>query len=137
MKTLRIPHQKGDTRTFSAGQQIFRQGEAGTTMYVVNKGEVDLLVDGQVVEKLGPGGVLGEMGLIDTAPRSASAVARTECKLIPVNQERFALLVQHTPDFALQIMRVMAGRLRVMDQMLLDRRQADRRATERRRLNPS
>ena len=137
MKTLRIPHQKNDTRTFSAGQHIFRQGEAGTTMYVVNEGEVDLLVDGQLVEKLGPGGVLGEMGLIDTAPRSASAVARTECKLIPVNQERFALLVQHTPDFALQIMRVMAGRLRVMDQMLLDRRQADRRATERRQLNPS
>ncbi len=85
-----------------------------------------------MVEKLGPGGVLGEMGLIDTAPRSASAIARSACKLIPVNQERFSLLVQHTPDFALQIMRVMAGRLRVMDRLLMDRRQADRRALERR-----
>lgn len=137
MKALRIPHQKSEARSFAAGQCIFNQGEAGTTMYVVYQGEVDLLVNGQRVEKLGPGGVLGEMGLIDTAPRSASAVARTDCKLIPVNHERFALLVQHTPDFALQIMRVMAGRLRVMDQLLMDRRQADRRATERRRLNPS
>ena len=137
MKALRIPHQKSEARSFTAGQCIFNQGEAGTTMYVVYQGEVDLLVNGQRVEKLGPGGVLGEMGLIDTAPRSASAVARTDCKLIPVNRERFALLVQHTPDFALQIMRVMAGRLRVMDQLLMDRRQTDRRATERRRLTPS
>ena len=132
MKALRLPLNKGDTRRFTAGQRVFNQGEPGTTMYVVHEGEVDLLVNGQMVEKLGPGGVLGEMGLIDTAPRSASAVARTDCKLIPVNQERFALLVQHTPDFALQIMRVMAGRLRAMDQMLMDRRQADRRSTERR-----
>jgi CRP-like cAMP-binding protein len=134
MKTLRVPYNKSEARRFAAGQPIFNQGEAGSTMYVVHEGEVDLLVNGQKVEKLGPGGVLGEMGLIDAAPRSASAVARTDCKLIPVNRERFGLLVQHTPDFALQIMRVMAGRLRVMDQMLLDRRQVERRATERRRV---
>ena len=137
MKTLRIPHHKSETRTFTPGQPIFNQGEAGNTMYVVHEGEVDLLVNGQLVEKVGPGGVLGEMGLIDTAPRSASAVARTNCKLIPVNGQRFALLVQHTPDFALQIMRVMAGRLRTMDQLLMDRRQANRRALERRQITPS
>jgi CRP-like cAMP-binding protein len=137
MKTLRIPHHKSEHRSFTSGQSIFNQGEAGSTMYVVQDGEVDLLVNGQLVEKLGPGGVLGEMGLIDTAPRSASAIARTACKLIPVNHDRFALLVQHTPDFALQIMRVMAGRLRAMDQLLMDRRQADRRALERRPITPS
>lgn len=137
MKILRVPHTKNEARDFAAGQHIFEQGEKGTTMYVVQEGEVDLLVNGQKVEKLGPGGVLGEMGLIDTAPRSASAVARTDCKLIPVNAQRFALLVQHTPDFALQIMRVMAGRLRVMDQMLLDRRRTERRNSERRRVRTS
>lgn len=137
MKALRIPHNKSEAKTYTAGQRIFSQGDAGTTMYVVHEGEVELLVNGQKVEELGPGGVLGEMGLIDTAPRSATAVARTDCKLIPVNRERFGLLVQHTPDFALQIMRVMAGRLRVMDQMLLDRRQLERRAAERRRVTPS
>lgn len=137
MKLLRIPHQKNETRSFAPGQKIFTQGEAGSTMYVVHEGEVDLIVNGQLVEKLGPGGVLGEMGLIDTAPRSASAVARTACRLIPVNKDRFALLVQHTPDFALQIMRVMAGRLRVMDQMLMDRRQSERRAVERRQATRS
>jgi CRP-like cAMP-binding protein len=58
------------------------------------------------------------MALLDSSPRTARAVARTGCKLVPVNQKRFNLLVQHTPDFAIQIMRVMAGRLRAMDARL-------------------
>ena len=132
MKLLRIPFNKDDYRDYERGQRIFSQGESGKTMYVVHEGEVELLVNGTLVEKVGPGGVLGEMGLIDASPRSATAVARTDCKLIPVNQQRFTLLVQHTPDFALQLMRIMAGRLRVMDRMLLDRRQSDRRVSQRR-----
>ncbi len=118
MKISSIPYQKSESRSFAGGQSIFSQGEPGDTMYVVIEGEVDLLVNGQMVEKLVAGGVLGEMALLETAPRSASAVARTACKLVPVNQQRFSLLVQHKPDFALEIMRVMAGRLRQMDARL-------------------
>jgi CRP/FNR family cyclic AMP-dependent transcriptional regulator len=109
MNTTRIPYHKSESRSFKAGQPIFTQGDSGDTMYVVVEGSVDLLVNGQLVERLAPGGVL------EAAPRSATAVARTDCKLVPVNQQRFSLLIQHTPDFALEIMRVMAGRLRVMD----------------------
>jgi CRP-like cAMP-binding protein len=132
MKVLRIPYTKDDYRDFERGQRIFTQGETGRTMYVVHEGEVELLVNGQLVETVVAGGVLGEMGLIDTSPRSATAVARTDCKLIPVNKQRFTLLVQHTPDFALQLMRIMAGRLRVMDRLLMDRRRNDRRSAQRR-----
>ena len=132
MKVLRIPYTKDDYRDFERGQRIFTQGETGRTMYVVHEGEVELLVNGQLVETVVAGGVLGEMGLIDTSPRSATAVARTDCKLIPVNKQRFTLLVQHTPDFALQLMRIMAERLRVMDRMLMDRRRSDRRSAQRR-----
>jgi len=118
MKVTHIPYHKSESRTFASGQSIFRQGESGDTMYVVIEGEVDLLVNGQLVEKLEPGCVLGEMALLEQAPRSATAIARTGCKLVPVNQQRFTLLVQHTPNFALDIMRVMAGRLRQMDARL-------------------
>jgi CRP/FNR family cyclic AMP-dependent transcriptional regulator len=118
MKISRIPYQKSESRSFAPGQIIFNQGESGDTMYVVLEGQVDLRVNGQLVEKLESGGVLGEMALLETAPRTASAIARTACKLIPVNQQRFALLVQHKPNFALEIMRVMAGRLRQMDAQL-------------------
>ena len=117
-KVLRVPHNWREAMSFMAGESIFSEGQAGDHMYVVLEGEVDLHVHGQLVETLREGGVLGEMALLDSAPRTASAVARTRCKLVPVNQKRFNLLVQHTPDFALQIMRVMAGRLRAMDARL-------------------
>ena len=69
-----------DALRFAAEQRIFSEGEAGDTMYVVLEGQVDLLVKGKLVEEVGPGGVLGEMSLIDSAPRSATAVARTSSK---------------------------------------------------------
>ena len=117
-KVLRVPHNWREAVSFQAGDSIFNEGELGEQMFVVLEGEVDLHVHGQLVETLREGGVLGEMALLESAPRTASAVARTKCKLVPVNQKRFGLLVQHTPDFALQIMRVMAGRLRAMDARL-------------------
>jgi CRP/FNR family transcriptional regulator, cyclic AMP receptor protein len=117
-KLLQITHDKREVRSFAAGNSIFNEGQPGDAMYLVLDGEVDLLINGLLVEQLGRGGVLGEMALLESAPRTASAVARTDCKLIVVDEKRFALMVQHTPDFALQIMRVMAGRLRTMDKRL-------------------
>jgi CRP-like cAMP-binding protein len=58
--------------------------------------------------------VFGEMVLIDSNPRAA-AVASTACKLVPVSQKRFLFMVQQTPHFSLQIMKVIAERLRKMD----------------------
>ena len=58
------------------------------------------------------GGVFGEMAIIDQEPRSATAKAKSNCKLALVNQKRFTLLVQQTPFFALQIMHILADRLR-------------------------
>jgi len=51
------------------------------------------------------------MSLVDCRPRSASAIARTACKLAPIDVRRFGFLVQETPGFALRVMRVMAERL--------------------------
>ena len=103
---------------FEAGQVIFSEGDSGELMYVVHEGEVELHVKAQLVETLGAGGVLGEMALIDHAPRVATATAKTACKLVPVTEKRFVFMVQQTPHFALQIMRVMAERLRRMDERL-------------------
>ena len=103
---------------FHAGQQIFREGEPGEVMYVVHDGEVELHVRGQLVDALGPGGVLGEMALIERAPRSATATAKTDCTLVPIPEKRFMFMVQQTPHFALQIMKVIADRLRRMDSRL-------------------
>jgi CRP-like cAMP-binding protein len=58
------------------------------------------------------------MALIDQAPRTATAVAKTECKLAVIPERRFLFMVQQTPHFALQIMKVMADRLRKMNARL-------------------
>jgi CRP-like cAMP-binding protein len=97
---------------FKAGETIFREGEMGEEMYVVLEGAVDVVVHGKVVETVGTDNFLGEMALIDAHPRSATAVARTDCRLAPINQNRFKFLVQQTPHFALHLMRGMADRLR-------------------------
>jgi CRP-like cAMP-binding protein len=54
------------------------------------------------------------MALIDTKARSASVVAKTDCRLVPINEKRFLVLVHETPVFALLVMRVLADRLRRM-----------------------
>ena len=103
---------------FKQGNTIFKEGDPSSSMYVVMDGSVRLSVNGKEVENLGPGGVLGEMALIDTGPRSATATAATDCKLVPIDLKRFTFLVQQTPHFSLQIMRLVVDRLRRMDQKL-------------------
>jgi CRP-like cAMP-binding protein len=73
------------------------------------------MIDGKLVETVRPGGILGEMALIDAAPRSATAIAKTQCVLVPIDEKRFADLIQRRPEFALHVMRVLANRLRRMD----------------------
>jgi CRP/FNR family transcriptional regulator, cyclic AMP receptor protein len=97
---------------FTRGQTIFREGEPGDRLYIVAEGQVEIVADGQILETLEPGGILGELALIDDKPRSAMAVARTDCVLTPISRQHFLALVQRTPPFALQVMRVMAERLR-------------------------
>jgi len=105
-----------DAQDVSAGTTIFAEGDAGEVMYVVLDGEVDVRVGGESVETVGPGGLVGEMALIDARARSATAVARSDCRIVPVDEKRFLFLVHQTPFFSLHVMRVLAGRLRSMDE---------------------
>jgi len=98
------------------GQALFRLGEPGDVMYVLISGTADVLVgDDEVIERAGPGALLGELALIDAAPRAATVVATTDCRLIPLNKEQFHALIRGTPYFATEVMKVMADRLRRMD----------------------
>lgn len=101
-----------NTVTFAAGATIFEAGARGDLMYVILEGSVAIIVDGKVIETAEAGSCVGEMALIDAAPRSATAVAHTDVRLAPVDQRRFTFMVQETPNFALQVMHIMAQRLR-------------------------
>ena len=118
MISIDLFRHEGSSQSFPRGSVVFAEGDRGDTMYVVLEGSVDLLIRGTTVESLGPGGLFGEMTMIDGSPRVATAIARTDSKLVPIDERRFNFLVQQTPHFALQVMRILADRLRRMDEKL-------------------
>ncbi len=112
MAVFELLRREPDVRTFRAGETVFAEGDAGDCMFAVIDGEVAIQKNGIVLERVGVGGIFGEMALIDQSPRSATAVAAIDCSIAAVGQKRFTFLVQQTPYFALEIMHVLAERLR-------------------------
>jgi CRP/FNR family transcriptional regulator, cyclic AMP receptor protein len=76
------------------------------------EGQVELTCHRRVIDVVGPGGIIGELALIDPAPRSATATAVGDARVVTVDRQHFSFLVQQHPTFALQVMAVMAERLR-------------------------
>jgi CRP/FNR family transcriptional regulator, cyclic AMP receptor protein len=111
-KYIELLQRSGEIEQFQAGDVIFNEGDDADRMYVVSEGSVALSIDGDVVETLGPGGLFGEMAVIDREPRSASATAESDSTLVAIDKRRFWFLVQETPYFAEIVMRVMSHRLR-------------------------
>jgi CRP/FNR family cyclic AMP-dependent transcriptional regulator len=104
--------------TFAAGETIVAKGAPAKEMFLLRKGKVAIKVGDETVEEIASGGIFGEMALIDRSPRSASAVAIEDCEVIPIDERLFIILVQDAPYFALDVMRVLAERIRKMNQRL-------------------
>jgi CRP/FNR family transcriptional regulator, cyclic AMP receptor protein len=102
----------GETVSYAAGDVIFSKGDAGEVMFLVKEGEVELVYGSTSSAVVGPGESFGEMALIDASPRSADGRAKTDCVLYPIKRGLFLVLVQETPNFALEVMRSMSQRLR-------------------------
>jgi CRP/FNR family cyclic AMP-dependent transcriptional regulator len=107
-----------DLQVIPAGQVLFREGEQGNFMYVLMSGTAEIIVRNRVMETAVAGAIVGEMAIIDGSPRSATVVAKSDCKFLPIERERFNFLVQQKPEFALHIMQVLADRLRKTDAIL-------------------
>jgi len=106
-------------KVYQPGQDIVRQGESGDCMYVIQGGEVDVLrmVDGveTAVDKMGPGDIFGEIAIVETTVRTSTVRAATEVRAITVDRETFLRRVKEDPTVALNVLRVMAGRVRRLD----------------------
>lgn len=118
MPSLHIFRDAPEVIAVPAGDYIFRVGDPEKLMYLIIEGEVDLLLGDTVVETAKESAFIGEMALIEDEPRSASARARSDCRVFPIDEARFQSLVQETPFFALQVMKILARRLRKMDAFL-------------------
>jgi CRP-like cAMP-binding protein len=93
---------------------IMREGEAGVFMYVVLGGRVAISIKSKIVEWVGPGGLFGEMALVDQSPRAATATAETDCDLLSINRGDFLKMVKTNPVFVVSLLKAAADRLRDM-----------------------
>jgi signal transduction histidine kinase len=94
---------------FTAGAVIFEQGDSGQELFIIKSGKVEIRIGNHVLDALSRGNIFGEMALIDSAPRNATAVAIADTTLIAVSQQQF---ISSTSNFAFSIMRDMSQRLR-------------------------
>jgi CRP/FNR family cyclic AMP-dependent transcriptional regulator len=99
------------------GEFLFREGDDADAFYIVTRGVLRIMSGSAIYETVQAGGIVGEMAIIDEGmPRSASVIAGTYAELIRIDPAEFAALIASVPEFALMVMRVMAGRLRLMNQ---------------------
>lgn len=116
--------QRGQIRTFGARRALMRQEDPGRCMYVVIKGRVRIerghpqLKEPIVLAELGPGEVVGEAGLLDDAPRSATVTAVDETEALELDATALAQLVIQFPDVSTSLLRSLSRRLRSADELV-------------------
>ena len=110
LEVIHISHvQKNET--------LIEQGAIGEDMFVILKGEVQVIIDGQEVACLKPGNYFGEMSLIDKSPRSATIVSKGPCKLMRLEREELFPLLKREPRIGLKVFWAF---LQTMNQRLRD-----------------
>lgn len=112
-----------DQEDYLQGQIIFLQGDEGGTMYVVQSGRVELFLTRQDDERveleiIDPGGLFGELSLLDNRSRSASARAIENSELLVVDRQDLRLLIQDRPDAAIDLLSILGERLRDANMLL-------------------
>ena len=103
-----------------AGELLFREGDPGDVMYVLVRGRAGIDVPGLPTETCGAGDVVGEMAAVDESPRTATVIAHTDCEFAVIDKRRFQFLVDEAPRFAIDVMRVMARRIKQSNQRLVE-----------------
>ena len=111
------------TREYHRTEVIFEENSFGDEMYIVHSGRVRLLTRGDTGEKvtaavIEEGGFFGEMTLIDGSPRSTTAVAEEDTRLIALDRPKFLYMIQQQPMFAFTIMHALCDRIREANQLL-------------------
>ena len=113
--------------TIEASRNLTEEGQAGSEMYVVLSGETEIVKGDDVIATLPAGVHLGEMALVDNAPRSATARAKTDLSVLTMRREEFFSLIKTEPVIATKLLwslvQVLSGRLRDTNEALKGARQ--------------
>ena len=110
---------------YEEGEVVFHEGDAGTALYVIEKGEVKIVLgsaEGKdvVLSLLGPGDFFGELALFDGEPRSADAVAKEASHLLIIGREDFLRFLADHSRVAMSLLAILSRRLRRTDELVRD-----------------
>jgi CRP/FNR family cyclic AMP-dependent transcriptional regulator len=102
-----------------AGTQIVKEGETGDCMYIIFDGTVSISKQNQLLAKLGEKDFFGELSLLDTETRSATATATSDCILFRIDQEPFYDMMESRPEVVRGVIKILCMRIRSINQKLL------------------
>ncbi len=116
-----------NSREFKFGQYIFKEGDKGTHLYIIAKGEIRISRDvpgsgEEALAVLKQGGCFGEMAVLDRSKRSTDAIANTDCTLLTITRSDFELLLDFNRELAYKVLwsvvRLLCERLRITNDNL-------------------
>ena len=118
MKFLELFHDWEDVEEYRSGTVIFSERDPADVMYIILSGEVELTLHGEPLGAEGEGGIIGEMAMINSSTRSATATALTKVKLARLDREQFRVFIHENTEFSFHVMAVLANRLRAVNEYI-------------------
>lgn len=107
--------------SYEAGTYVVTEGELGRELFIVVKGEVEVVSGQKRVDVMKKGGVFGEMALIDAQPRSASVIAMTDITLLKIERDDFYEIMKQREEVAIGIIKVLNRRIRNLTRRLIEK----------------
>lgn len=101
--------------TLDSGKEFVTQGEVGREAFIIVDGHADVVRNGTTIAQLGPGGVVGELSLLDHGPRTASVVAAGPLTVLVLGPREFSGLLDEVPTLTHKILAYLASRVRELD----------------------
>jgi uncharacterized membrane protein len=107
-------------------QTLFQTGDPGDALYIVQSGEIELFIKDTAGQKIvlttaTPGDMFGELAMLDSGPRTATALALTDSVVLVLDRDDLILLFQRRPDAALHMLAALSGLTRKADELLRTR----------------
>jgi len=99
------------------GHELCREGEHGSECFIIVDGEAEVTMAGRSFATIGPGGVIGELALLDGRPRVATVTATTPMRLLALSRREFSSLLVRVPHVGRRLLTVVGARLREMDEL--------------------
>ena len=110
-----------EEETYEKGQYIVNEGDLGKELFMIVKGEVEVVAGGNVVAVMKEGAGFGEMALIDSQPRSADIIAKNDVLVLKMESDDFLEILKQRDEVALGVIRVLTGRIRELNAKLAEK----------------